>query len=167
MILIIAALLGAIVLMIILTLVVDEKSHRDRTRSLVRIRTYWNGENRRRVVRHNATIDVEYSINHHMKPSKSRDISTHGLGLILDEKLERRMALSLIIRIQHAGDPIKAKARVMWSQEADEDERDSPKRLFHTGIKFIRFADARHEKQLFDYIRSITKDTEDSYGQLA
>jgi len=165
MIFLVELLLIIILLTITVTLILDEKRHRARVRHLVRIKSYWNGENRRRVMRHATTLIVDYSRNHNFRPSTSRDISTHGVGLILDEKLGKKTLLSLEIKINDRTEPIKAKARVMWSQEVEGDERDKSKHLFHTGIKFVRFSNPAQEKKLFDYIRSIEKDITEDYVQ--
>lgn len=164
MICLIELLIISILVVIGVTLFLDEKKNRGRAKNLITIKSYWNGENRRRVIRHNAALDVNYSVNHHFKPSRSRDISTHGIGLILSEKLERGAAISLEIRVNGLRDPIKAKARVMWCGEAEEYKGKGPKRLFLTGIKFVRFSDSNQEKKLFDYIRSIEKDITDNYA---
>ena len=159
MIILVELLIILVLLMTIVTLVFDEINHRKRAKHLVKIKEYWNGSERRRVERYNATLDVSYSINHKLKNSKTKDISTHGLGLILEEKLERKTPLLIEIKIDGVKDPIKAKAHVMWSKEAIEDEKYSPKRLFLTGIKFSRFSDSPQEKKLFDYIRTLEKES--------
>lgn len=165
MIILIETLIITVLVMIMVTLIVDESNHRKRSKHLVRLKGYWNGKNRRQVERYNVTLDVSYIINHNLRLSKSRDISTKGIGLVLEEKLVRKTPLSLDIKIDGLKEAIKAKGRVMWSSEAVEDEKYSPKRLFNTGIKFIRFDDPSHEKKLFDYIRSIEKDSSQEYAE--
>jgi len=157
-IILIEILLIFILAMIMLTLITDESNHKKRTKHLVKLKDYWDGKERRRVVRHNVSLDVRYSINHAFKNSKASDISSHGLGLVIDEKFERKTPLSVEIVIGENKEPIKAKARVMWSKEAVEEEKHTAKRLFHTGIKFVRFKNASQEKILFDYIRFLEKD---------
>lgn len=161
MIVLIEILLITILGLILVTLALDEKTHRRRSKHLVGLKGYWNGENRRRVIRHNTTLDVHYKVNHHKKISKSRNISTRGVGLVLDEKLERNTPLSVEIRVNGQASSISAKALVMWCKEVQDDKKVVAKRLFHTGIKFIRFTDAQQEKRLFDYIRTI-EDEEDT-----
>ncbi|NQT21815.1 MAG: PilZ domain-containing protein [Candidatus Omnitrophica bacterium] len=159
MIILIEILLILILAMIMLTLIVDETNHKKRTKHLVKLKGYWDGKERRRVMRHNVNLDVRYSINHAFKNTTSRDISSHGVGLILEEKLERKTPLSVEIVINGNNEPIKAKARVMWAKEAFDEEKFTPKRLFHTGIKFVRFTNTLQEKKLFDYIRTLEKDS--------
>lgn len=165
MIIVVELLLITILAMIMFTLVIDETSHRKRARHLVQLKEYWDGKERRVVERHNVTLDVSYSINHTFKNSKTKDISTRGLGLILEEKFEKRTPLSVEIKINGWKELIKAKTSVMWSKEAVEEEKYSSKRLFETGIKFIRFTDTSHEKRLFDYIRSIEKISPHEYDE--
>ena len=159
MILIIELLVITILIMIMITLVIDETTIRKRAKHLVRLKRYWDGKERRRVSRHNVTLDVNYSINHAFKNTKTKDISTKGLGLLLEEKFEKKTPISLEIKIENTKEPIKAKARVMWSREAVEDEKYSPKRLFNTGLKFLRFTDPAHEKKLFEYVKTMEKNS--------
>ena len=165
MIIVIEILLITVLAMIMVTLVIDETNHRKRTKHLTKLKEYWDGKERRVVERHNVTLDVNYSINHTFKNSKTKDISTRGLGLILEEKFEKRTPLSVEIKIDGGKESIHAKASVMWSKEAVDEEKYSPKRLFETGIKFIRFVDTAHEKKLFDYIRSIEKIPPHEYAE--
>ena len=165
MIIVIEILLITILAMIMLTIIIDEANHRKRVKHMVKLKEYWDGKERRVVGRYNVTLDVNYSINHNFRNSKSKDISTRGLGLILEEKFERRTPLSVEIKIDDGKESVKAKASVMWSKEAVEEEKYSSKRLFETGIKFTRFADTAHEKRLFDYIRSLEKNLPHEYAE--
>ncbi len=166
MILLIEILLIMILAMIMITLIVDERMHLKRMSHMVKLRSYWDGINRRSVMRHNVTLDVAYKLQNNVKVTRCRDISTHGIGLVLDEKLERRSILNLEIKVDAAKDPIKTKAKVMWCKEAFEDEKSGEKRQFHTGFKFLRFQDPRHEKVLFDYIRTIEAGAGNGYANL-
>jgi len=155
---------------IVVTLILDETRKRSLERHPVKVKTYWDGINRRRAVRHNATLDVLYKINKNVlitvashNKTKTRDISTQGIGLVLSEKMRRRMILSLEIKLGHSNEPVKAKAAVMWCRESVEDEEGEKQRLFYTGLKFIRFDDRRQEQRLFDYIHSLEQDTSESY----
>ncbi|MFH1791484.1 MAG: PilZ domain-containing protein [Candidatus Omnitrophota bacterium] len=154
-----------IMAMILLTLIIDERKHRERTSHLVRLRSYWNGANRRKVVRHNAELDVRYSVNHSMRESRSRDISTRGIGLILDEKLERNTPLLMEIKVAQETQGVSAKGIVMWCKEVPIARKKSGRRLFHTGIKFLRFTDSLQEKKLFSFIRNIEGEDMDRYLQ--
>ncbi len=164
MIIVIEFLFIVILIMIMATLVLDEKHRRKRSNNLVKLKNYWDGKNRRHVERYNVNLNVHYTINSALKISKSRDISTHGIGLMLEEKLEKRTPLSIEIKLKDQKQTIRAKGRVMWSKEAIEEEKYSPKRLFSTGIKFLRFNDPLQEKKLFDYIRSIEKEFSPNNG---
>lgn len=165
MIIVIEILIIFILLMIMATLVLDERKHISRMKRLVKLKSYWDGINRRHVVRHNVLLEVEYSVGKKLSISRTKDISTHGIGLLLDEKLSRRTMLDIAIKVDDKIDPIKTRACVMWSQEAVEDEQRSSKRLFHTGLKFMRFANSQHEKRLFEYIKSIEKRATENYSR--
>jgi len=144
----------AILIMIFSTVINDEIYRRRRASHLVKLKSYWEGKDRRLVERHKANLDVKYSINHDFKGAKTRDVSTCGIGLILDEKFKGNAVLKVEIKLDDEYDPIIARARVMWPKELHE-AQNSPKRLFDTGLKFIKFYNASQEKRLFDYIREL------------
>lgn len=158
MVLILEVLIILVLVTIMATLIIDEQKHRRRMRHLVKVKTYWDGINRRCAVRHNVQLEVNYSRDQNsVKITRTRDISTHGIGLALDEKFMRKTPLCLDINIPGSNEPIKTHALVMWSKEMQSDDSENGKRLFHTGLKFTRFLNVNHEKKLFEYIKSIEK----------
>ena len=154
----------AVLALIAVTLVMDERSHMRRQKRIVKLKSYWDGVNRRSVVRHSVSLEVNYKVQDGVRLSRTRDISTHGIGLVLEEKYARRTIMDVEIKLDDRG-PLRARARVMWSRESVEDEEPGHKRLFHTGLKFIKFQSPGHEKKLFDYIRTIEKDSVDEYAR--
>lgn len=163
MILIIEILIIVILIMIMMSIVIDEANRRKRIKHLHLLKGYWDGRERRAVARHKVVLDVNYIVNHGSKPTKTKDISTCGIGLVLEEKMKRKTLLSMEIKLDNEKDPIKVRGRVMWSKEAADEEKQDQKRLFNTGIKFIRFNDRTDEKRLFDYIRTIEKNASQDY----
>ncbi|MDD4202649.1 MAG: PilZ domain-containing protein [Candidatus Omnitrophica bacterium] len=157
MLMLIQGLIIAILVLIALTLIVDEKREKTRKKHLLRLKSFWDGKNRREVIRHATSLEVDYVVKNNVVLGRSCDLSTHGIGLVLDEKLKRGTILDVNIKIdEDTHEFIRAKARVMWAKESIEDEKGTEKRLFYTGIKFIRFDSKKHEDNLFTYIGGLS-----------
>ncbi|MEE9500139.1 MAG: PilZ domain-containing protein [Candidatus Omnitrophota bacterium] len=155
MILVIEGLIILICVMIFSTLIIDEKKKRKREMRAVKLNGFWDGANRRSVERLNITLEVQYFINAKIATSKSADISTKGIRLLLDEKIEKTTPLRLEIKIPNQSHLIRANGEVVWAKESTTDEKTVAKRLFNTGIKFSKFREYTDEKRLFDFIHSI------------
>lgn len=151
-ILIIEILCAAILIMTLSSIFIDERRKRRGAMRPVRLKGYWDGVNRRSSERLNIPLDVKYTIGGKSANAKSVDISSSGIRLLMDERAEAEALLHLEINIPDKGRIIKLRGEVVWSKESIEDEKGSAKRLFATGIKFIRSrGDA--EKILFDFIQ--------------
>ena len=153
----ILAIEGLIILicvMIFSTLIIDEKKNRKRGMRAVKLEGFWDGSDRRTVERLNITLEVKYFINERISISKSADISTKGIRLLLDEKIEKTTPLRLEIKIPDQSRLIRADGEVVWAKESIGDEKIAAKRLFNTGIKFSKFREDTDEKRLFDFIYS-------------
>lgn len=154
---ILLAIEGLIILicvMIFSTLIIDEKKNRERGMRAVKLKGFWDGSDRRTTDRLDITLEVKYFINTRITTSKSADISTKGIRLLLDEKIEKTTPLRLEIKIPDQSRLIKAAGEVVWAEESIEDKKIAAKRLFNTGIKFSKFQ-ATDEKRLFDFIYSL------------
>jgi len=156
---------GIVVLLIIVNFIADEIRYRRRLKYLVKLESYWDGKNRRRVIRHNSKLLVNYTQDRFFNESQSMDISTHGLGILMKEKIEKGSIILIEIWVNKYSAPIRARARVMWTRMAEQNG-DSDRPEYHTGLKFIKFSDPSQEKRLFDYIRSIENDSSDDYVRL-
>jgi len=143
-----------ILAMILSTTLVDEKKEHAKDLRTVKLRGYWEGDERRAAERLEASLEVKYYINGKIANVKSVNISTKGIRLILDEKLEAGTLLRLEIRVPQHTHIIKATGEVVWSQESAEDEKAQAKRFFNTGIKFLKF-NKGDEGELFDFIHSL------------
>ena len=149
-----------IVIFIILLFIVftDQIPNHRKSRRLLSLKSYWNGSNRRRVLRHNAVLFVNYVINNTIKHASSDDISKCGIGLLLDAKLEKGTIISLEIKLPNVHESIRIIGQVIWSNNVFESSKHSFKRFYNTGIKFIRFKKTNYSHLLFDYIRTIEND---------
>jgi len=147
----IEVLIGIILIMILAALFLDEKKNREHGMHAVRLKGYWDGGERRTVERFNIMLDVRYALNGKTIPTKSADISTKGIKVLMDERLECKTPIRIEIKLPQDQHFIKARGQVAWSSEAKEDEVNSAKRLFNTGIKFYTFQ-GNGEKRLFDFI---------------
>ena len=140
-----------ILIMILSTVIFDELRNRSRQMRLVRLSGYWDGKERRSAERLNITFEVKYFTNGKGLNATSMDVSTSGIKLVLDEKIEKGTPVRLELKIPNQVRPVKARGEVVWSNEAKDIEETSPKRLFSTGLKFHKLLDTE-EKRLFDFI---------------
>ena len=86
----IEALIIFICAMIFSTLIIDEKKKRRRELRAVKLMGFWDGRDRRRDERLNVILEVKYSVGQITvvsKTSKTKDISTRGIRLLLDENI--------------------------------------------------------------------------------
>ncbi|NQU95758.1 MAG: PilZ domain-containing protein [Candidatus Omnitrophica bacterium] len=140
--------------MILAAVVFDELGQRAKQMRRVQVSGYWDGKERRSAERLNITFEVKYFTNGKGLNAKSMDVSTSGIRLVLDEKIVKGTPVRLELKIPDQTRPIKARGEVMWSDEAKDAEKTSPKRLFNTGLKFYALQKA-NEKILFDFIDSL------------
>lgn len=143
-----------ILAMILSTIVSDERKKQKQNTRSVTLDGYWNGAERRSAERLGVSLQVKYATNGKTTDVKSVDISTKGLRLILDEKIEKGTLLRLEIKVPDFNRLVKATGEVVWSNESSEAKGKAGKRLFSTGVKFLKF-DKEGEKKLFDFIYSL------------
>ncbi|MGB2705652.1 MAG: PilZ domain-containing protein [Candidatus Omnitrophota bacterium] len=153
-ILFIELLIIVILVMIFSMLIVDDRRNRTRGMHLVKLKGYWDGAERRSVDRLNISLQVKYFENGTAQAVKSADISLGGIRLLLDEKIEKGTPLRVEIKLPDESSLIKARGKVVWAEESQEDEKTYLKRLFNTGIKFSKFQDS-DDRRLFDFIRNL------------
>jgi c-di-GMP-binding flagellar brake protein YcgR len=139
--------------MILSTVLLEERKRQRQGMRPVRLEGYWKGDERRGSERLNVSLEVKYFINGKTANVKSMDISASGIRLTLDEKMERGTILRLEIKMPGQNRIIKASGEIVWSKEAAE-EGKATKRLFNTGIKFLKLG-KNDEKKLFDFIYSV------------
>lgn len=139
--------------LLILLILNERKKDKSQLRS-VKIQKLWNGAERRAAKRLNVELKAKYYLNGKPTNSKTRDISTKGIGLVLDEKLSPGTSLRLQILLPEKNKLIRAKGVVVWSR--DSAVKSFNKRLFDTGIKFT-YLDESSEKELFTLIDSANK----------
>lgn len=147
--------LCVLILAIILSMVLsdDRKKQRNLMRP-VKLKGYWDGKERRNTDRLNVSLKVKYSINGKSARVKAVDISTKGIRLLLDEKIEKGSALSMEIELPGRAGMMKLAGEAMWSNEAVQNKKQNAKRLFGTGIKFIN-PDQKNEKELFMFLHRL------------
>ena len=156
MLLVIEFLIIIVLCLILFVLFFEEKKTRTSSLHPVRLRGYWDGANRRTVERLDVSLEVSYYANGVRLNAKGLDISTRGIRLLLDEKLENGMMLRLEIKIPNQEKIIRGTGEIVWSKKSIEDEKktDGSRRLFNTGIKFLKF-NPEEEKRLFNFIRTL------------
>ncbi|MBN1354140.1 MAG: PilZ domain-containing protein [Candidatus Omnitrophica bacterium] len=152
MLLLVVELLTAVILIMILsTVIIDERKRSEAEIKPVKVKGYWDGKNRRSADRLNVALGVKYAINGKMHNARSVDISTTGIRLVLHEKFEKGMPIRMEIKIPEHKHHIKAHGEIIWSNEASGEDSVPSKRSFNTGIKFYKIQPGDEEK-LFAYI---------------
>ena len=140
-----------ILAMIFSMLILDQRRNHAREMRIIKLKGYWNGSERRSVNRLNVALKVKYATNGVVNNAESLDISTKGVRLLLDERIEKGTPLRLEIKIPDQDRLVKARGEVVWAGDSTTDESNPAKRLFNTGIKFSKVQNA-NEKRLFDFI---------------
>jgi len=133
---------------------IEERKRRKHDMRRVKLKGYWDGQDRRGSNRLDASLAVKYFINGRFGRVRSVDISLKGIKLTLDEKMEKGTLLRLEIKLSENGRIVRGTGKIVWSKESQEDHKESQKRFFSTGIRFIRF-EKNSEKELFDFIHQL------------
>lgn len=141
-----------VLVMIFSTLLLDERRNRERDLSLIKLKGYWDGDERRTTDRLNVTMEVRYHLNGRSAVSRSMDISTKGIRILLDERIDKGTPIAVTMKIPGRNHLIKASGSIVWSNESN----DPSKRFFNTGIKFYSFRDSG-ERNLFNFIHEMEK----------
>lgn len=115
-----------------------------------------NLQERRKFVRFNSSVDVQYALldkdPNLALQGKSRNISSGGIGLITDKKLQENDVLVVSIYMPQETLPIIAKSKVVWvrSLEMHKEKR------FDVGSEFINIA-PEDRKKIDRYLFSLRK----------
>ncbi len=145
-----------VLVMIFSTLLLDERRNRERDLSLIKLKGYWDGDERRTTDRLNVTMEVRYHLNGRSAVSRSMDISTKGIRILLDERIDKGTPIAVTMRIPGKNHLIQASGSIVWSSESKNESNDPNKRFFNTGIKFYSFRDSG-ERNLFNFIHEMEK----------
>ena len=149
--LIIAILCITILILTLTAILADERKKQRSAMRPVRLKGYWDRANRRCAERLNISLDVKHLIDGRSANTKSVDISSSGIRLLMDERAGAGAVLHLEIKIPDRNRIVKLRGEAIWSKESIEDEKGSAKRLFTTGIKFVK-SSSDAKKELFDFI---------------
>ena len=145
----------AILVITLSVLIIDERREGAKSLHSVKLKGYWAEKDRRSVERMDVSLEVKYSINGKSYNGKSVDISSKGVRLLLDEKIETGSPINLEIRIPNQKHLLRTGSEIVWTTESKEDSVNTGKRFFNTGIKFYKFYD-HDEKKLFDFIENLS-----------
>jgi len=118
---------------------------------------YWKGMERRKAIRIDTSFIVRYTVEE--KPNaklncRTKDISSGGMGLLVNEKLKGGTMLLLEFLLPDGQILIKAEGKVAWSSGEFNERNELGKRIFHMGIEFINIKPEDKEKLVF-YIDKI------------
>jgi len=104
------------------------------------VNEYWNGSERRQSQRINASLIVKYSIDRRPQAKlngQTKDLSSGGLGLVVNEKLYEGTFLLLEFELPESKNIIYARAQVAWVKGDYTERNYTGKRIFQTGIQFL------------------------------
>ncbi len=114
----------------------------------------WFEEERRQSPRIDRKLDIVYNVPNQqgaLKNCPSTDISKTGIQILLKEKLQKDIILSLEFEIPGLSKKkVSAKGQVVWSRENEKLKRDGIRR-FDTGIKFLQITET-DEKNLEEFV---------------
>ena len=100
------------------------------------------GEEQRRSPRRSLDVEVNFAFN---AIAHTKDISTGGICLITEQKLEENKLFRLNFILPDATEPIELYGKVVWSRPAGEHHHES-------GISFWK-VDAQAAEQLEDFLK--------------
>ncbi|MFH1202662.1 MAG: PilZ domain-containing protein [Candidatus Omnitrophota bacterium] len=116
-------------------------------------------EERRRFVRLNTLVKVEYAIIEKAGDglgSTTKNISMGGICLFLDKMIDKGTVLGLKIYIKEEVLPIQARGRVVWIEKFDMGEGDKASHL-EAGIEFSQISDADRQRLSKYIFRSLAE----------
>jgi len=101
----------------------------------------FNGHDRRKFVRLNASVDVQYAVleNQSLRKKKvlSKNISAGGICIIAYEEIPLGTELALTIYFPNESSPILCKGKVVWSRPFQVGEEQKPQFDVGVGIEFF------------------------------
>ncbi|MBL7071774.1 MAG: PilZ domain-containing protein [Candidatus Omnitrophica bacterium] len=151
---IVCVLIGALLVMVI-----EEDKIRKSKVPRGALEEYWEGRERRKSIRITSSFIVRYTIEekaHTKLNCRTKDISSTGMGLIVNEKLATGTMLLLEFILPETQKLFKAEGKVAWATGEFDERNELGKRLFHMGIEFINIGqDDRNE--LVSYIEKIAE----------
>ncbi len=127
----------AILIMILITLLIDEKRLKLEKSPAGKMLEYWPyGKERRCSIRVSTILSTKYSVETNNKYTIINNIGNGGILMQSNEKLIPSTCLCLDIILPNRKKPISAKGEVIWVKELPHTD-EMGKRLFDAGIKFL------------------------------
>ncbi len=106
-----------------------------------RLRRLWLQTENRRTPRYRVDWEIRYTrmgAEEAAARARTRDLSKTGVGLIVNEYLEKGSQIHLKLTLPGRKDPVAVDGQVAWTKEVPTQEKDpSQLRLFFVGIQFI------------------------------
>lgn len=121
------------------------------------VKEYWNGRERRKTIRINASLVVKYTVKKNLNRKfngQMKDISRSGMKLMINEKLAKGTLLLLEFELPYIEKTIAAEGKVIWATGEFGERDEMERRVFHTGIQFTNIK-SDDENTLVNYIKEI------------
>ena len=158
MLLLIGEILFILILIIILFVLVKEESKIKKSRiPRARIKEYWDGQERRQATRVGTNFTVKYTLSKKQNvilKAQTKDLSSSGMRLLINEKLDKGTLLSLEFDIPDTPVVVKAEGRVVWESGDFADRDEEGKRVFQAGVQFTQMSE-NDRNCLSDYVTKI------------
>jgi c-di-GMP-binding flagellar brake protein YcgR len=146
----------SVLVLIMMTLLIDERRHKPAKSSNGKLTGYWDGVERRASVRIKSVLKAKYCVHKKTDQKKatiSKNISLGGILMQLSEKLFPATLLLIDIFLPSENSPITAKGEVVWIRELSHLD-ESGRRVFDAGIKFISM-NQRDKERLDKHIKGL------------
>lgn len=152
---IIGLLILCILMLILITLLIDEKRFRSAKSPSGKMTAYWNGMERRASIRVSTILNTRYSVDKKLqvKNSLSKNVGAGGILMESSEKLTTSTQLLLDISLPDGQKPITAKGEVVWIRELSHVD-EMGRKLFDAGIKFVSM-NTKDKERLDKHIQGI------------
>ncbi len=111
-------------------------------------------QEKRRFVRSNGLVLVDYKGTKIEGKCSAFDISGVGLRLTLDKELELGVEVDVDLYLPGDSQPVKAKGKVVWLQlckETEETDIEKKKKYYYAGIEFTHIGDDS-KKKVINYV---------------
>lgn len=128
----------AILLLTLLALFLHEKRLKTEKSASGKMTEYWNGGERRQSIRIAKILQTRYTVPKNTSSkmnSFSKNISSGGILLQVNEKLGRSAILVLEILLPDNEKPVNAEGEVVWVTEITTPDEEG-RRIFDTGVRF-------------------------------
>jgi len=142
-----------ILMLALIALLIEEKGIKKSHIPKGTVEECWDGQERRRAVRIDTSFTVTYNIEKKTLRGQTKNLSSSGMRLLVNEKLFENTILKLEFTLPQSNETIHAEGKVIWSHGGFSERDDAGRRIFHAGIQFVTIKPKDLEK-VISYIET-------------